>query len=308
MMTFLLSFIPVFEKQFREELSPYNYFYGSKIILNMADGHSYTLNRRGKILEKSRYWQIPYRGSIYEFEGGASAEEECSSIARLSPDEHYLMAIYGCVKEGYNVEVYGTDIRESGIIVEGALTNRAAFVFVDGVLKIYSLKNSSLLKEYDDLSTYGVGKVVCDREFCLYSDLYSNLVLIDSDGEIMAKMEKDPDRGRNWKSVYPLAINGKYALVGYEDVKRGAVVALIDLENFDIRWRREIIYVEGDNTACFMDDRVVISSGDEVYDVSLAGKINYIHIFPSMWVICDGNYVLTGGAGRGRRVRLLKVK
>lgn len=304
----LIAFSVVFEKTLDGELSPYNFFYGGKIILNRADGGSYTLNMRGKILEKSRYWLIPYRGSLYEFEGGASRFEDCSAIARLSPDGNHMMSIYGCIKEGYNVEVYGTRIKTSGVIVEGALTNKAAFIFLDGVLYIYDLETSRLLREYDDISRYGVARLVCNEEFCLYSDLYENLILFDSNGEVMARMDRDPEeKTRNWKSIYPLLLTDEYALVGYEDPKKGAITGLISLQDFDFRWRREVIYVEGENTACITRNRVILASGDRVYDIGLDGKINYMHLFDSMWVVCHGRYVLTGGVGDSRKVKLLKV-
>jgi len=305
----IIAFSVVFEKNLDGELSPYNFFYAGKIILNRADGGSYTLNMRGKIVEKSKYWLIPYKGSLYEFEGGASQFEDCSAIARLSPDKNHLMAIYGCVKEGYNVEVYGTDIKTSGVIVEGGLTNKSAFVFADGVLYIYDLKTSRLLNEYDDISTYGIAKLVCNEEFCLYSDLYDNLILFDSNGEIMARMDRNPkEKTRNWKSIYPLLLTDRYALVGYEDPKKGAITGLISLEDFSFKWRREVIYVEGDNTACITRNRVILASGDRIYDIGMDGKINYIHLFDAMWVVCHGKYVLTGGVGDNRKVKLLRVE
>jgi len=304
----IIAFSVVFEKGLDGELSPYNFFHAGKIILNRADGGSYTLNMRGKILEKSRYWLIPYRGSLYEFEGGASQFEDCSAIARLSPDRNHLMAIYGCVKEGYNVEVDGTDIKASGVIVDGDLTNKAAFIFADGVLYIYDLKTSRLLNEYDDISAYGVAKLVCGEEFCLYSDLYENLILFDSQGEVMARMDRNPkDEDFRWKSLFPLFITDGYALVGFEDPKKGAITGLISLEDFSFKWRREVIYVEGDNTACITRNRVILASGDRIYDIGMDGKINYIHLFDAMWVVCNGKYVLTGGVGNNRKVKLLRV-
>ncbi len=308
MILYLLAFSVIFERSLDGELSPYNFFYGQKIILNRADGGSYVLNMKGKVLEKSGYWLIPYRGSLYEFEGGASRFEDCSAIARLSPDGNHMMAIYGCIKEGYSVEVYGTQIKTSGIIVEGGLTNRSAFIFSDGVLYIYDLKTSRLLRKYDDISTYGVARLVCNGEFCLYSDLYDNLILFDSEGEVMARMDRNPkEKTRNWKSIYPLLLTDRYAVVGYEDPRKGAITGLISLEDFDFRWRREIIYVEGDNTACITRNRLILASGDRIYDIALDGRINYIHLFDAMWVVCRGKYVLTGGVGDSRRVKLLGV-
>ncbi len=296
-MIYLISLTLIFEKDFGKEVSQYSLFFKNRIILNFSKGGSYTLNFKGKVLSKDRTWLVPYRGELYEFEGGAQGT--CSSVFKLSPNSRYLMYITGCTKEGFEAGVYGTDVSVYGTMLEADLTNESAFILSDGVLNIYDLETGKLIRKYEDFSEFAVGNMVCDEYGCLVADLLGSVHLFDTKGNRIWKKGME-----DWEGSTALALSNKYALIGFIHARDGVRISLLDRKTGKFVWTKDFMYVEGYRTACITSYGVIVTNSESIYHIDFKGQTVDIRNFPNMWVVCKGKYVLSGD----RKVGLFSIR
>ncbi|MEO0224169.1 MAG: hypothetical protein ABIL76_03640 [candidate division WOR-3 bacterium] len=295
----LLSFVLLNKITLKNELSPNNFLYKDTIVINFRSGGSVLLSKDGKILKNNQKWTILYNNELYEFSGGTDGS--CLSYYKTSFDNKKIGFIVGCEKEGYEVKLNDGKISLGGDIVDFGILKNKAFIFVDGTIYIYDLKNNKEEKKIRNISELGMGKFLCNNNFCVFSDLTNKLIIYDSLGNEVKRFYN-----QKWVYVSLLALNNDYLLFAHYNFREGGFVNLVNLKNFSILFKKGMSYVEGDNTACILKNYIVLIDGENIYKINFNGIVDEKMNLKTQWIICSDNLIVSGGLDKDRNVYILK--
>jgi hypothetical protein len=298
-MIFLFSFTILKQINLNSELSPNNFIFKDTIIINFRKGGSVFLDKNGKIIKNNKDWVIVYNNALYEFSGGTDGN--CLSIVKLSYDYKKIGFIVGCEREGYEVKLNDGKISLGGDIVDFGILRNRAFIFVDGVIYIYDLKSNKEEKKIRNVSELGMGKFLCNNNFCVFSDLTNKVIIFDSLGNEIRRIYN-----QKWAYVSLLDLNDNYLLFAHYNFKEGGFVNLLDLKSFQIIFKKGMSYIEGDNTACLLKNYILLLDGENLIKVDYSGIIIKKLNLNTQWLICTENYIVTGGLDKDRRVLIIK--
>ncbi len=298
-MIFLISFTILSKITLKTELSPNNFIFKDTIIINFRNGGSVLINRNGKILKNSKDWTIVYKNALYEFTGGV--EGECISVPKLSYDNKKIGFIVGCEREGYEVKLNDGKISIGGDIVDLGILKDRAFIYVDNVIYIYNLKNNKEEKKIKNVSELGLGKFLCNNKFCIFSDLTNKVIVFDSLGNEIKKFYN-----KAWAYTSLLALSDNYLLFAHYNFKEGGFVNLVNLNNFEIMFKKGMGYIEGDNTACLLKNFIILLDGESIIKMNYQGIVIQKRKLNSQWLICTESYIVTGGLDKDRDVYIIR--
>lgn len=298
-MIFLFSFTILKKTTLTSELTAHNFIYKDTIIINFRNGGSIFLNKDGKILKNNLNWTIVYKDALYEFQGGAN--EDCISIAKLSYDYKKIGFIVGCEREGYEVKLNDNKISLGGDIVDFGIVKDKAYIFVNGTVFVYNLNNNKEEKRIRDISELGMAKFLCNNSYCVFSDLSNKVIIFDANGNEIKRIYN-----KNWEYISLLAIDNRYLLFAHYNFKEGGYVNLLDLNNFEIVFKKGMSYMEGDNTACLLKDYIILLDGENLVKIDYKGitlgklKLN------TQWLLCTNSYIVSGGLDKDKNVYIIK--
>lgn len=298
-MIFLVSFTILKKTTLATELSAHNFIHKDTIIINFRKGGSIFLNKDGKALKNNINWTIVYKNALYEFQGGT--DENCISIAKPSYDYKRIGFIVGCEKEGYEVKLNDNKISLGGDIVDFGIVKDKAYIFVDGTIFVYNLNNNKEEKRIRNVSKLGMAKFLCNNNYCVFSDLSDKIVIFDANGNEIKRISN-----KKWEYVSLLSIDNRYLLFAHYNFKEGGFINLLDLNNFEIVFKKGMSYIEGDNTACLLKDYIILLDGENIVKIDYRGIVLNKLKLNTQWLLCTDSYIVSGGLDKDKNVYIIK--